>query len=159
MDTRFKKGSIPWNKGLKVPRFTDEEKKAKQKEYYQNNKDAFRIRYLAWKKANPEKVSVYAKKSRQKNKARVNAENAKRHTEKLNRIPKWLTKDDLWLIKEAYKLAQLRSELFGFEWHVDHIIPLQGKNVSGLHIITNLQVIPGKENLLKANSFKGFDFE
>ena len=59
----------------------------------------------------------------------------------------------MWLIKEVYELAQLRTKLFGFSWHVDHIIPLKGKLVSGLHVIENLQVIPGIENIIKKNSY------
>ena len=78
---------------------------------------------------------------------------AKRRAALMCRIPQWLTSEDLWLIKEAYSLAKLRTKMFGFEWHVDHVIPLQGKMVSGLHVPTNLQIIPWKENISKANKF------
>jgi hypothetical protein len=52
---------------------------------------------------------------------------------------------------EAKKLAGLREKLFGFPWHVDHIIPLRGKLVSGLHVWNNFQVIPKETNLQKGN--------
>jgi len=57
------------------------------------------------------------------------------------------------MIEQAYDLAQLRTKVFGFKWHVDHVIPLKGKNVCGLHTPYNLQVIPAKENLRKRNFF------
>ena len=57
-------------------------------------------------------------------------------------------------IKQAYELAILRTKKFGFLWHVDHIIPLNGVNVSGLHVIENIQVIPAAENLLKNNKYE-----
>jgi hypothetical protein len=44
--------------------------------------------------------------------------------------------------------------MFGFPWHVDHIIPLQGEMVSGLHVPNNIQVIPWIDNVRKANSFE-----
>ena len=69
------------------------------------------------------------------------------------RIPKWVDADERWLINEAYSLARLRSKLFGFKWHVDHIIPLRNKSVCGLHTIMNLQVIPANDNLCKSNKF------
>jgi hypothetical protein len=74
-----------------------------------------------------------------------------RKAAKLQRTPGWLTEDDYWLIKEAYDLAALRTKMFGFKWSVDHIIPLRGKTVSGLHIPSNLQVIPLSQNSSKGN--------
>lgn len=52
---------------------------------------------------------------------------------------------------EAHDLRKLRNKLTNIEWHVDHILPLKGKNICGLHIWNNLQVIPKIENLKKGN--------
>lgn len=79
---------------------------------------------------------------------------AKRKAAQLKRTPAWLTEDDHWMIEQAYELAALRTKMFGFKWNVDHIIPLQGKLVSGLHVPTNLQVITSTENRRKSNSFE-----
>jgi hypothetical protein len=153
--TRFVKGMKPWNAGLKYGKLTEEEKKVNQKAWREANKEKIYQNGLAWKKANPDKVAITAKKSRQKHMPRVIASVNKRRADKLQRTPKWLTKDDLWLIKEAYELAALRTKHFGFKWHVDHIIPLKGKTVSGLHVPNNLQVIEGILNIMKNNKFEG----
>ena len=103
--------------------------------------------------ANPEKVSARAKQYQLKNLHRFAAINAKREAAKIQRTPVWLDKDDFWMMEQAYELAALRTKMLGYAWHVDHIIPLQGKIVSGLHVPTNLQVISAKENLRKSNRF------
>lgn len=56
--------------------------------------------------------------------------------------------------EEAYDLAKLRELDTNVKWHVDHIIPLNGRNVCGLHTWNNLQVIPAVVNLSKGNRVK-----
>lgn len=79
---------------------------------------------------------------------------AKYRCAKLNRTPIWLTKHDKKLIKAVYNRAVQVSIETGIMHHVDHIIPLQGKLVSGLHVPSNLQVIPAAENLQKLAKYE-----
>ena len=62
-----------------------------------------------------------------------------------------MAKEDLSKIKSIYKLARVLSKKTGVQYVVDHIIPLQGVNVSGLHVPWNLQVITRTENSIKYN--------
>lgn len=122
----------------------------------------------AWMEARRKKVNAYRSEHGRKSevpnpvvkkrykqtpngKAKSRALDAQRRAAKLQRTPRWLTADDFWMLEEAYALAQLRSRMFGFSWHVDHVYPLQGRIVSGLHTPFNVQVIPGIENVRKAN--------
>lgn len=119
--------------------------KNKSKEYREKNRDAIR------KKA----MDTYHKiKHTERYIAQMRANGMKRYTSKKKRCPTWLSADDLWIIKEAYALANLRKKLFKTDWHVDHIIPLQGKTVSGLHVPLNIQVIPGVVNQRKSNNYE-----
>lgn len=104
--------------------------------------------------ANPEKRTIARKKWIAANPGKDTAAKALNLQSRKRRVPTWLSDDDKWLIEQAYQLAALRTRLFGFSWHVDHVIPLNGKKVSGLHVPTNLQVIPGIENLRKHNRFE-----
>lgn len=93
--------------------------------------------------------------ARQKNNLPMFAANAAKHrAAKMQRTPQWLTEDDHWMMEQTYEFAALRTKIFGFAWHVDHIVPLQGKKVSGLHVPWNLQVIPAMENISKNNKFE-----
>lgn len=42
----------------------------------------------------------------------------------------------------------------GIVHHVDHVIPLQGRTVSGLHVAGNLRVITASENVKKHNRYE-----
>ena len=121
------------------------------KEWNKENKEQKRKNDNNWWRKNPDKR--YSKFKRfHENNPHKNAEYiAKRRAAKLQRTPEWLTDDHLWMIKEVYELAQLRSEATKVDHHVDHIVPLQGKDVSGLHVPWNLQVIPWYDNLSKSN--------
>ena len=49
------------------------------------------------------------------------------------------------------KVCGVVNKLTGIEWHVDHIIPLKGDVVCGLHVWNNFAVIPKVDNLRKGN--------
>lgn len=63
-------------------------------------------------------------------------------------MPAWA---NAFMLEEAYILARLRSMVTGYEWDVDHIVPLRSKLVCGLHAETNIQVIPAASNRAKGN--------
>lgn len=67
--------------------------------------------------------------------------------------PNWLSDLDELFIKEIYSLAVLRSKALGVEYQVDHIIPLHGKTVCGLHVPANLQLLTAAENLKKGHLY------
>lgn len=122
--------------------------KAKQRglNYYRNNKEQVQKRT-----ANnySKKVDIYKERHHKhyiNNKHQYRAKDAKRRAFELRATPVWLTRDHFKQIEELYKLSGC-----GFE--VDHIVPLCGTNVSGLHVPWNLQVIDCAANRKKSNRF------
>lgn len=106
-----------------------------------------------WADLNPVKAQASSKKWKQSNPDKV-AENASRRRAAQDaRMPSWLTASDHLEFESVYKYcASLRA--IGLDYHVDHIAPLRGKSVSGLHVPWNLQVIPAVENMSKGNRFQ-----
>jgi 5-methylcytosine-specific restriction endonuclease McrA len=116
---------------------------------------AQKLAYDKWYRATHKNLVAQGKRDwALKNPGATSAFATLRKHAKNQRTPHWLTKDDLWLMREAHALATLRTKMLGYAWEVDHIIPLQGELVSGLHVPTNLQVIPRSQNRAKWNTFQ-----
>jgi len=142
-----------------------EKYKSQTKLWHEANPERLRELRASWVEANKEKKAMqdklWAENNREVsnahkqrwNKNNAGAKNAldrKRRVAKIFRTPTWLNTVDHAEIEFTYIwCAALRS--CGLDYHVDHIIPLQGKTVSGLHVPWNLQVIPADENIRKGN--------
>jgi hypothetical protein len=116
-----------------------------------------KLKYKSMLKHRVENHKQYRKSANiwaSKNRFKMNAKLAKYNASKLQRTPKWLTESDLRMIEAKYSLAAMLTRETGITHHVDHIIPLQGKKVSGLHVFSNLRVIPGTDNVKKSNSYQ-----
>lgn len=125
-----------------------------RKKYHKNiEKERLRGRkkYAKYKKEYSLKRKVWETNNRGKR----NAVEAKRRAKKLNATPKWLSVDQIAEIKMFYIQAKELSWLSEGGLDVDHIVPLQGRNVCGLHVPWNLQIISSHANNVKFNTFKG----
>lgn len=143
--------------------------KTKHKIYNDVNKDKLAIQKKEYAKLNAEKISLRQKLWYQNNKDMVKTQQqfylsnnldkfrlktAKRRALLLSQTPNWNCEFNEFAIEEIYALAALRTELTHVKWDVDHIIPLKGKKVRGLHVANNLQVITSLENKIKANKYE-----
>ena len=139
---------------------------ARKKAYYVANKERTNANCAAYRRTNKEKIVAHyqANKERiiarkrgyaQANSGKVNAVAAKRRSAKLQRTPNWLTVDDYHAIRTLYETAAALTKSTGIKHHVDHVIPLQGRTVSGFHCPTNLQILTQSENCSKHNKFTG----
>lgn len=99
---------------------------------------------------NPEKRKESSSKYRENNLSYYAAKRAQRRAAQLERTPAWVTHSDM---EGMYTLARKLTELTGVQMEVDHIIPLQGVEVSGLHTPCNLQILPMSANRRKGNRY------
>jgi hypothetical protein len=106
-------------------------------------------------KEQKENISLYWKKHYVAYKSKYRAKAGKRRAAKLQATPKWLTKEQLLAIECKYSVVEMLSKHGTEQYAVDHIVPLQGKTVCGLHVPWNLQVIASFDNLKKGNKFHG----
>lgn len=138
------------------------------KQYYQKNKEKIDAQNNTWAKENPEKrkaikqtwytgnkieYSLSRSVYRKANSAYYRLKGSEYRVRKLQATPTWITEEERLLISEVYSLAKSRTEESGFAWAVDHIVPLKGRLVCGLHVLSNLRVIPASTNFHKSNHF------
>lgn len=125
-------------KHLERERLSALKNREKRKEYcrnhYNENKEYYREKQKMFAKDNP---CYFQSKS------------AERRS-RIKRIP-WCKEFTDFVFSEARSLCKKRKKETGIEWHVDHIVPLNGEMVSGFHVFNNLQVIPAALNLSKGN--------
>ncbi len=128
----------------------------KYREYQRNYQRKLRAENPEWAREQSRKTHnkhrgkrlAYARDYKKKNRAQMTALQRKRHCAKLQRTPKWANSK---AIASIYALAAQMSLLTGIRHEVDHVLPLQGKAVSGLHVEKNLRIVPWRENRSKGN--------
>lgn len=124
------------------------EAKRRHKLWRENNKDKHNRSGMEWKAKNKERHAEYNRNWAIENRGKVRAKDAKRRSAKLMATPKWA---DFRKINEIYNNARGLEILTGIRFEVDHVIPLQGRTVSGLHTHENLSIITMEENRKKGN--------
>lgn len=108
-----------------------------KKLYQEANRDILREKNRRWQRANPVKVR---EKTRRYQASRQGA------------TPFWLTAIQLAQIQEFYEIAEALQMQTNIKYHVDHVHPLNGEIICGLHVPWNLQVLPYDENIRKSNT-------
>lgn len=121
--------------------------------YRDSRKDIDRELAKVWSQNNKDKVNQYGKVWREQNQHYKTANQNKRRLHKLRASVSWDIELTEFIGLEAAHLCMLRKKATGYSWHVDHVIPLQGVCVSGLHVWNNFAVIPASENLSKGNKY------
>lgn len=121
--------------------------------HYEANKDKQLSQSNAWKEANREHVNDYAREWAKNNPAKRCEAEMRRHIAKIRRTPVWLTQEDKQAVIVIYEEARRLTVETGIPHEVDHIIPLQGKLVSGLHVPSNLQILIKSDNASKGNRY------
>lgn len=123
---------------------------AKNRRYYAANADAVNAQKRGYYVRKLPELRIASKIWREANRHVLRHLTAKRKKRIKKATPLWA---DMLKIEEVYLEAERLSQVTGILHHVDHIIPVQGENVCGLHVHTNLQPLPWRENLSKKNKF------
>lgn len=122
--------------------------KAANAAYYAENREKVSAINKRWRDAHPERIKVIRTAHYESNKPRYLAQSSKRRAARYNATPHWA---DIDAITAIYAEARRLTDTTGVPHDVDHIVPLQGRGVCGLHVPWNLQPIPARENRAKQN--------
>lgn len=118
-------------------------------EFKEKRRENCRKKYLKNKEKHQARTKAWASSPKGKLSRRISA--SKRKAAKMNACPPWLSASDYQKIETIYSKAVSMEKKTGEKYHVDHVVPLQGDNVCGLHVPWNLEPITAAANLSKAN--------
>ena len=121
--------------------------KQKHLDFYKNNKEYCAQKANHWAEKNPEKRKEITNNYGKRTQKQKNARTAKYRAIKIQATPPWISEQQLDEISRIYINCPPG-------YHVDHIVPLRGKGVRGLHVPWNLQYLPALENMSKGNKLK-----
>lgn len=121
---------------------------ARNKEYFSREdvKKKMRETTRRWTAENPERKRQMDLEFKEKNRSLVTSYKGKYRAARRMATPSWLTPEHINEIRQVYEEARRLSLETGIPHEVDHIVPLAGKIVSGLHVPWNLRAIPKTEN-------------
>ena len=144
---------------LSTKKYYHENKEARKdynKSWRDNNKALVKEKSKSYYATNKEKISCYIRVWRESNQDRMRMYGASRRALQKQALPTWLTESQMSEIDAIYAHAKDCEVVSGQIYHVDHIVPLKGENVCGLHVPWNLQVLPSDVNLSKHNNYNGW---
>jgi len=128
--------------------------KERAKKYYEENRDQVARTNKAWSAANRDKVNEIKRRYAKANPDKVLANVRKRQLLERKAIPNWIDEAALKRIRRLYEAARAKTLSTGVPHEVDHIFPLKGDNVCGLHVPSNLRVVSRLENRSKGKKVK-----
>jgi hypothetical protein len=115
------------------------------------NRELSRSNNTRWREANRPKLRALIGRWKAGNKTRTAQSTRKRQAAKRQRVPRWADETQM---RVFYKIAAALTRAHGVQFDVDHIVPLQGARVSGLHVQGNLQVMRAVDNYIKGSKFE-----
>ena len=122
-----------------------------RKEYRARNAERIKAQSKAYREAKKDSLSAYQKEYSSKNKIKLTAKAAVRRSKVRSQTLRGISTQHFL---EIYAERDFMQKATGIEHHVDHIVPLNGADVCGLHVPWNLRVVSAKENLSKATSYE-----
>jgi len=124
------------------------EKRAAKAAYRDANREKIAAWWEAYSAANREAIREGRTRWASANPGKVAEAKTRRRIAESRAIPAWA---NISLVAAYYTMAAAMTKASGVRHEVDHIEPLRGKHVCGLHNEFNLQVVRGRENARKGN--------